>query len=310
MEGRKVLKHLPQAWVAGDGDELDEYESAMKALDARFKKKSVIMERHKFYKRQQMPDESIESFVGDLRVLASTCDFKMLEDEIIRDQVVEMSNNKKILEKLLTIDDLTLEKAIEFASNIESMTKFMEQMSVKSEVHSVQMQNINKHIDKKAKSSNNNKKKSMECYSCGSKRHLGNSQWCLVLDKVCNKCRKKGHFIKVCKGNWAKDLRNNKSGNAVEEGTSKGLSDTDEDSVVFVVQENQEILCTKRKESVAMVMEKPVKKPLCSIAINGIMYDMMADSGSLFTLISFDEWRKTQKGELKKSKVKPIAYGG
>ncbi|KAJ1120852.1 hypothetical protein NDU88_009001 [Pleurodeles waltl] len=63
-------------------------------------------------------------------------------DEIIPDQVVEKSNNRKIQEKLLTIDDLTLEKAIEVASSNEATTKFMKQMSIKSEVHNVQGKNV------------------------------------------------------------------------------------------------------------------------------------------------------------------------
>ncbi|KAJ1177938.1 hypothetical protein NDU88_003189 [Pleurodeles waltl] len=71
-------------------------------------------------------------------------------------------------------------------------------------------------------------------------------------------------------------------------GTSRSLSDSDEDSVAFVVEENEEMVSTKEKENIAMVTEIPFKKPFCSIDINGIKYDMMADSGSLFTLINVD----------------------
>ncbi|KAJ1166005.1 hypothetical protein NDU88_006417 [Pleurodeles waltl] len=99
-EGRKILKHIPQVDVPlaeGEGDGgIDEYSSAIKCLDVRFKAcKNVIMERHKFYKRVHISGESVASFVGALRILAVSCDYKACEDEMIRDKLVENTNNRK-----------------------------------------------------------------------------------------------------------------------------------------------------------------------------------------------------------------------
>ena len=88
------------------------------------------MERHKFYMRRQVAGESAASFVGALRILAATCQYGVFDEEMIRDQLVEKTNNKKVQESLLSTPNLTLSKALGIASRIDSTTSFMEQMSV------------------------------------------------------------------------------------------------------------------------------------------------------------------------------------
>lgn len=46
------------------------------------------MERHKFNTRNQKEGESIQSYVADLRILASTCEYGALKDDLIRDKIV------------------------------------------------------------------------------------------------------------------------------------------------------------------------------------------------------------------------------
>ncbi|KAJ1107931.1 hypothetical protein NDU88_005317 [Pleurodeles waltl] len=114
----------------GDGVE-DEYETAIMSLDVRFTKyKNVTLERHKFYKRVQAEGESASSYVGALRLLAVSSDYKEFEKEMIKDQLVEKTNNKKVQEALLSTPNLTLQKALEIDTRIESTVSFMEQMSI------------------------------------------------------------------------------------------------------------------------------------------------------------------------------------
>ncbi|KAJ1209253.1 hypothetical protein NDU88_004631 [Pleurodeles waltl] len=118
--------------IEGEGDGVeDEYETAIKSLDMRFVKcKNVTLERHKFYRRVQAEGESASNYVGALRLLAVSCDYKEFEEEMIRDQLVEKTNNKKVQEALLSTANLTLQKALEIANRIESTVSFMEQMSI------------------------------------------------------------------------------------------------------------------------------------------------------------------------------------
>ncbi|KAJ1097240.1 hypothetical protein NDU88_002365 [Pleurodeles waltl] len=124
-EGRKILRYIPKVIVVtavGEGDSIeDEYQTAIKSLDTRFKRfRNVTLERHQFYKRVQADGESASNYVGALRLLAVSCDYKEFEEEMIKDQFVEKTNNKKVQEALLSTPNLTLQKALEIATRIES----------------------------------------------------------------------------------------------------------------------------------------------------------------------------------------------
>ncbi|KAJ1100013.1 hypothetical protein NDU88_005103 [Pleurodeles waltl] len=74
-------------------------------------------------------DEDIMSFVAALRGLAVTCDFRDLGDSLIRDQIVRCANNKKIREKLLSIDP-SLEESIQIARSMEHTEAWMREIDI------------------------------------------------------------------------------------------------------------------------------------------------------------------------------------
>ena len=52
------------------------YDVLVEGLKKHFKPKVlIVLERYKFYKRSQGPDESISNFVAGLKTCAHTCDF-------------------------------------------------------------------------------------------------------------------------------------------------------------------------------------------------------------------------------------------
>ncbi len=85
-------------------------------------KVNVVAERSKFRKRKQFPEESVDNYIAALRELASTCNFKTMEDEMIRDQFIEKTVHQRILERLL-LKTYPLERAIEIARQLESGMK-------------------------------------------------------------------------------------------------------------------------------------------------------------------------------------------
>ncbi|RXN33781.1 Integrase core domain [Labeo rohita] len=96
-------------------------EDAIAALKAHFAPRRIkVAERHAFRKRVQAPGESIVQYVAALRDLASTCDFAATLDEMLRDQLVENVSSHRIRERLLLESELTLDKAITIASQIEA----------------------------------------------------------------------------------------------------------------------------------------------------------------------------------------------
>ena len=72
-----------------------------------------MYERYLFNSRCQKDGESIDSFVTSLRQLADTCEFENLKESLIRDRVVIGVKSKRMTQRLLRTENLTLAKAIE-----------------------------------------------------------------------------------------------------------------------------------------------------------------------------------------------------
>ena len=75
---------------------------AMSALNDYFVPKSnVPFERHLFRQIAQVSDETAEQFVCRLRQRAASCDFRVLEDDYIRDQVIDKCYSSHLRRKFL-----------------------------------------------------------------------------------------------------------------------------------------------------------------------------------------------------------------
>ncbi|KAK8768290.1 hypothetical protein V5799_029723, partial [Amblyomma americanum] len=83
VEGQRLYYALPEEKSStpptegkeGSGTS-DEYDAAVATLDAYFTSKTnVVVERHRFGQRTQLPGETATAFVTALRELALSCDF-------------------------------------------------------------------------------------------------------------------------------------------------------------------------------------------------------------------------------------------
>lgn len=148
-----------------------------------------------------MQGESASTYVGALRILAASCEYKAFGEEMIKDQLAE-----KVQEALLSKPDMTLQKALDIATRIESTCSYLEQMSLtdsKSQKTCAIKSKYKRSNDLKdtpdQKNSNTTTGKVLVCYRCGSTNHLANAKSCPAIGKICAKCSKKGHFAVVCK---------------------------------------------------------------------------------------------------------------
>ena len=69
--------------------------------------------------RLQHNGETIEQYFTDLKHKAKTCNYGILEEFLIRDQIVLGTLNLKVKEKLLSHDELDLEKAVPICQTSE-----------------------------------------------------------------------------------------------------------------------------------------------------------------------------------------------
>ncbi|XP_075543261.1 uncharacterized protein LOC142577681 [Dermacentor variabilis] len=116
----------PHAEEKDKGGMSDEYDAAVATLDAYFTSKTnVVVERHRFGQRIQLPGETTAAFVTVLRELALSCDFSVQVDDFIHDQLVAKTRNHILRERLLLEGiSLTLEHVPPIANNTEEATKY------------------------------------------------------------------------------------------------------------------------------------------------------------------------------------------
>lgn len=185
----------------------DKYAAALEAINRFFSPKvNVVAERYRFRQRSQRAGETTDQFIASLRELVTTCQFGNMEEEMIRDQLVEKTNSSRIRERLLLEVPLTLPKAMTLARQIETVVAEAKAMSGGADgtVHAVQWNGPRQH----GKFNGGNRRpqppsqttQKKTCYRCGSTQHTANFPGCPAKEALCNACKKKGHFAKVCQG--------------------------------------------------------------------------------------------------------------
>lgn len=74
--------------------------------------KNETFERYIFCSHLQQQADTFDSFLIDLMLKARTCNFGLLQDSMIRDQIVFGINDKKVRERFLRETELTLNEAV------------------------------------------------------------------------------------------------------------------------------------------------------------------------------------------------------
>ncbi|XP_030595617.1 uncharacterized protein LOC115787179 [Archocentrus centrarchus] len=193
----------------------DTFSSAVAALEKHFSPKvNIVVERHAFRKRTQAPHETVEQYVTALRDLGSKCDFDDKTEEMIRDQLVEHISNSSIRERLLLEPDLTLDKAVTLAAQMESAAYQAKALTVNSNRHVQAIQSRsysatqrNKSGVRPVKSPSATSTPAKSCFRCGSNKHLANARQCPAAKATCNLCQKVGHFARVCCSSKTRQVR-------------------------------------------------------------------------------------------------------
>uniref|UniRef100_A0A1Y1JW88 Tick transposon n=1 Tax=Photinus pyralis TaxID=7054 RepID=A0A1Y1JW88_PHOPY len=133
---------------------------------------NVSFERYNFFKVTQKESETFDEFLTVIRNLAKTCDFKDLNDDLLKDKIIFGIRAEQVREKLLTQEKLDLDKAISICKSSEQTTKqLLELGQNESKIDSVKMSH-----------------KEFFCRRCNSKH--GKSK-CSAFNHKCQKCNKK-----------------------------------------------------------------------------------------------------------------------
>lgn len=303
-ECQVVFRALPEARpVEGEGDAHYVYKEALLRMEQRFKSvTNIALNRYKFYMRIQTETESFDEFLTALRSLSLHCNFGEMCDEIIRDQIIVHVKNKKTQERLWELGDPKLSEAISIAKALEQSEKWM--LTVKNtgnskvessdEICVIKHTETLKHDNSVTVSSvprvNNyggfkkfdKNERSGVCYRCGCRMQMASYGGCPAINKECRKCGRIGHFASSCR-----DLRKNNTRSKLSCVSASNnvvcrheCGECSESSKGFVVYLAEGISSVTGSNSCCIK-----NSPMCVVEIAGINLDLMADSGSPWTII-------------------------
>ena len=146
--------------------------------------------------RNQSQDETFDKYVTELKILASTCNYGVLHDSLIRDRFICGINDSNLRERLLRVADLDLQKCLEICRAAELSKERIKTLETPSasglEVHAV------KHKTRHTSTKHANSQSTSTCKYCG-RKHEYNKTKCPAFGKECRKCGKPNHFEGMCK---------------------------------------------------------------------------------------------------------------
>ncbi|UYV82470.1 K02A2.6-like [Cordylochernes scorpioides] len=178
-------------------DQLENYGKVIECFERHFiPRRNIIYERARFNQRCQQEGEKVNEFITALHSLAEHCNFGMLHDELIRDRIVVGVRDRALSERMQLDTDLTLVKATLIAKQLES---------VKEQQSSLYQQESARTKIRQFKS-NQLGGSSHGCTRCG---NSNNHDWknCPAMNSYCSKCKKKGHYAKVCRSEAINEIK-------------------------------------------------------------------------------------------------------
>ncbi|XP_068674761.1 uncharacterized protein [Montipora foliosa] len=161
-------------------------------------KKNASYERYKFFSRAQESGETIDQYVTVLRKWSEICEFGTLRNSLIKDRIVLGVSNCKARERLLIVQERTLEKALDVVRSAEMTEKQLQELESDSSLHGIGKEK-SKSVLKKQLSDKEEKpppNKTFNCRNCGT-RH--GARECPANEKTCRNCQKQKHFQNMCK---------------------------------------------------------------------------------------------------------------
>ncbi|XP_071628027.1 uncharacterized protein [Temnothorax longispinosus] len=256
-------------------------------------RKNRTYERFVFNNHNQGVDEPFDQFLGDLKKLIQSCEYADQEDDhtILVDRIILGTNDLKVQEKLLNIQNITLENAVEICRNSEATKKQLRSVRNKEEA-TIDFIRKKKQYDKSnEKNEELNKdegsKKQFNCSKCG--RTHGYRE-CPAYGKTCHKCGRMNHFSSVCKAK-VKNVKNI-------------LKDKDSES-------EDETLYVNSIVKVGEVMKKAKSVWTETVEVNGKVVKFKIDTGSEVNIISLKEYKSITEGQqIQRTRTLLQAYGG
>ena len=307
MEVQDIYEDLPDPGPL-NADQDNEYVVCLRTLDAHFRtKENVPYERHVFRQLTPTKGETADKFLVRLRKQARHCNFGATLEENLRDQLIEKLSDVELKKKLLEVNNITLEAAMDKVRKWEASREQASQMVTPNQESGAGTTAVEENPGRGTKGKR-------VCFNCGKEGHFAQSKTCPARGRKCNKCGKYGHYASCCKG--GRSLKSGKQGTTQQrEGRQqrhgKGGQTNQVEDRCKQSGEDHSFAFTIEEQTCAMHNST---EPVISVKIGGISRDVLIDSGSASNLISKDTLQELEyqglKIELKPCTKRLYAYGG
>lgn len=169
--------------------------------------RNTAFERYKFNLRGQLPSESFEQYVTELRQLALKCDFENISpDQMLRDRIIFGINDNKVRDRLFREKNITLERTLEIcrASEVSRTQQREAEELTGGNVHAFSRKEEQPTATSKQVLKNKSDEPGTDlgwianCRFCG-RSHTRQREKCPAWGKVCLKCNGQNHFRVKCR---------------------------------------------------------------------------------------------------------------
>ena len=162
------------------------------------------------HSRVRKSNESVATFICQLRELSQFCDFGENLEEMLKDRLICGIGDTRMQRRLLSEKDLTFQKAQDIVLALEAADANAGEVETTIQPPQLQINSLHKGPVSKSRST----RAPPPCYRCGGS-HL--HQVCRFQDSTCHYCHKRGHITKVCKSKPRKFKPTNARNHLVEQ---------------------------------------------------------------------------------------------
>ena len=287
------------------------YDEVVNVLKKHYKPKvMVIYERFMFNMRVQKPSESISEYLAALKHMARTCNFGSILDDMLRDRFVAGMRDQSVQQKLLAIEDIDLERAVNISIAREASmrdtipTYRRHDPDGRNDVRKI---NSRKNFSPKNSHKNSNTPQGnppSKCKSCGGDHWR---QDCKYRHAKCFNCSGEGHISKVCSKNSNRSEKNYKNSRP----NTNQVAERPERENQARGEERPDV----SYHNVYHVSFHNVPPIVYRLQVGATSVPAEVDTGAFYALMSYNTYEKTwpkptDRPKLAKCKIRLTAYGG
>ena len=251
-------------------------------------------------------EKTMAQYYVELRQQAGKCQYGDAPD-IIRTHLIQTMNDKRLRREAM-LKSYDLDELLKQAANREEVERQAASIEAAGRTDHAHQVYSKRGSGKQAYKSHQGKEKGKVeknkpqeenkdvCSYCG-QSHTGPRSECPASGKQCRKCKKQGHFAKMCQGEKPKPSQQKHKGKQYAKqvtGENKNKSESDDDWVFSVAESGK-------------------KNPVVDVFINGVRGRVNVDSCSSVNVMDFTQFQKIQAASktplvLQQSSTKLFAY--